>query len=150
MKVYAGTRIPTTTMRRHHYTNILQFPILFTLWCINFLNSSIAFSGGSTGFEGSQFQIPSKQKRKEEKILMTTVPTRPLMPPFPDGLCGGRLVTIPPSEHYLLDTNLSGNTLLLPPRDIQVWLPPDYDKYPDMRFPVLYTHDGQNAMYVHL
>lgn len=51
-------------------------------------------------------------------------PQRPLAPPFPDGLNNGRLVTLPPSEHYLLDSNLSGNTLLLPPRDIQVWLPP--------------------------
>ena len=26
------------------------------------------------------------------------------------------IVTLPPSAHYLLDTNISGNTLLLPPR----------------------------------
>ncbi len=73
-------------------------------------------------------------------------PQRQLAPPFPDGLCNGRLITLPPSEHYLLDKNLSGNTLLLPPRDIQVWLPPDYDKFPAMKFPVLYCHDGQNAL----
>lgn len=77
---------------------------------------------------------------------MLSSPRRPLAPPFPDGLCNGRLVTLPPSEHYLLDSNISGNRLLLPPRDIQVWLPPDYDNHPDMRFPVLYCHDGQNAM----
>ena len=84
-----------------------------------------------------------KQQINEDLILP---PQRELAPPFPDGLCSGRLITLPPSEHYLLDTNLSGNTLLLPPRDIQVWLPPDYDKHPDMKFPVLYCHDGQNAI----
>ena len=73
-------------------------------------------------------------------------PQRPLTPPFPDGLCNGRLVTLPPSDHYQLDANLSGNTILLPPRDITVWLPPHYDQYPTMKFPVLYCHDGQNAM----
>ena len=83
-----------------------------------------------------------KQESNEETIL----PYRQLTPPFPDGLCNGRLMTIPPSEHYLLDSNLSGNTLLLPPRDIQVWLPPDYDKHPTMKFPTLYCHDGQNAI----
>lgn len=76
-------------------------------------------------------------------------PIRELKAPFPDGLNGGRLVTIPPSQHYNLnDNNNKGilGTNLLPPRDISVWLPPDYDKYPTMHFPVLYVHDGQNAM----
>lgn len=73
-------------------------------------------------------------------------PTRPLEPPFPDGLNKGRIVTLPPSDHFLLDRKLSGNSLLLPPRDILVWLPPDYDLHPDMSFPVLYCHDGQNAI----
>lgn len=30
------------------------------------------------------------------------------------------------------------------PREVQVWLPPDYDKEPERRYPVLYLHDGQN------
>jgi enterochelin esterase-like enzyme len=29
-------------------------------------------------------------------------------------------------------------------RDVDVWLPPGYDKAPDKRYPVLYMHDGQN------
>ncbi len=86
-----------------------------------------------------------KQQKYDDQDLLRA-PKRQLSPPFPNGLCNGRLVTLPPSEHYLLDTNLSGNTLLLPPRDVQVWLPPDYDKYPNMEFPVLYCHDGQNAI----
>ncbi|MBV9761320.1 MAG: alpha/beta hydrolase [Acidobacteriaceae bacterium] len=30
------------------------------------------------------------------------------------------------------------------PRDVIVYLPPDYDSSPDRRYPVLYLHDGQN------
>jgi predicted alpha/beta superfamily hydrolase len=29
-------------------------------------------------------------------------------------------------------------------RNIDVWLPPGYDRYPSKRFPVVYMHDGQN------
>ena len=72
-------------------------------------------------------------------------PVRELKAPFPNGLNGGRMVTLPPSKHYDIKNGVSGN-LILPPRDISVWLPSDYDKYPDMHFPVLYVHDGQNAM----
>jgi predicted alpha/beta superfamily hydrolase len=32
----------------------------------------------------------------------------------------------------------------LPPRDVIVYLPPNYDKEPSARYPVLYMHDGQN------
>lgn len=107
--------------------------LLLSLLTISAIQSSMAYTGGKSG----QFQDKSKE------IIS---PQRPLTPPFPDGLNNGRLVTLPPSEHYLLDTNLSGNTLLLPPRDIQVWLPKDYDLYPSTKFPVLYCHDGQNAI----
>ena len=30
------------------------------------------------------------------------------------------------------------------PRNLIVWVPPDYMKYPDKRYPVLYMNDGQN------
>jgi predicted alpha/beta superfamily hydrolase len=33
----------------------------------------------------------------------------------------------------------------LKPRDVAVWLPPDYDADPTRRYPVLYMHDGQNC-----
>ena len=29
------------------------------------------------------------------------------------------------------------------PRDVLVWLPKGYEKYPQKKFPVLYMHDGQ-------
>jgi len=38
--------------------------------------------------------------------------------------------------------NIPGNDLQ--PRDLVVWLPPEYDENPDRSFPVLYMHDGQN------
>lgn len=38
--------------------------------------------------------------------------------------------------------NFNGKGLV--PRDVVVWLPPDYDEKPDKKFPVLYMHDGQN------
>ncbi len=38
--------------------------------------------------------------------------------------------------------NVSGTGVR--PRDIVIWLPPDYYKNPDERYPVLYMHDGQN------
>jgi enterochelin esterase-like enzyme len=71
-------------------------------------------------------------------------PTRKLTYPFPNGICGGTVVTIPPSDTYAIDVDLAGNTLFLTPRPIDVWLPPNYSD--QARYPVLYCHDGQNAM----
>jgi enterochelin esterase-like enzyme len=75
---------------------------------------------------------------------------RTLTPPFPNGLCGGRIITIPPEDTYGIDVNLAninlGGDLILPPRDIRVWLPPDYSETSTNRHPVLYVHDGNNAM----
>ncbi len=42
-------------------------------------------------------------------------------------------------DHY---ENLAWEGLL--PRDVVIWLPPEYDENPEKRFPVLYMHDGQN------
>jgi predicted alpha/beta superfamily hydrolase len=39
---------------------------------------------------------------------------------------------------------LKGDDIL--PRDIIVWLPPDYEKNKKQRYPVVYMHDGQNIM----
>lgn len=89
---------------------------------------------------------PATTTRTERAIYQLKTPVRQLQPPFPDGLNGGRLVTLPPSEHYKQSNNQSGNSFILPPRDIKVWIPAEYDKHPDMKFPVLYCHDGQNAV----
>lgn len=87
----------------------------------------------------------SNNKKNKRKHLY--IPTRKLMPPFPDGPCGGEMVTLDPSLTFDIDVRLSGNTLLLPPRPIHVWLPPGYDpnKQPS-GYPTLYCHDGQNAV----
>lgn len=33
------------------------------------------------------------------------------------------------------------------PRDVWIWVPPDYQHNPEDRFPVIYMHDGQNLFY---
>jgi pimeloyl-ACP methyl ester carboxylesterase len=74
---------------------------------------------------------------------------RQLAPPFPNGPCGGEVITIPPEDTYAIDVNLAnvnlGGDLILPPRPIHVWLPPSYKTGND-KHPVLYCHDGQNAL----
>mmetsp|Transcript_16859 Transcript_16859/g.34761 ORF Transcript_16859/g.34761 Transcript_16859/m.34761 type:complete len:416 (-) Transcript_16859:31-1278(-) len=87
--------------------------------------------------------IPSIQK-------ITPPPRRPLTPPFPNGLCGGTVLNIAPEETFGVDVNLAninvlGDMVLLP-RTIQIWLPPGYDEADEVGHPVLYVHDGQNAM----
>lgn len=89
----------------------------------------------------------------------TKIPT----PPFPDGPCSGRIVTIPGETLYnnkqkdnnsIFDTVLKSNPfvtswegLSLPKRDINVWLPREYDlmEFQKENFPILYCHDGQNG-----
>mmetsp|Transcript_5219 Transcript_5219/g.9947 ORF Transcript_5219/g.9947 Transcript_5219/m.9947 type:complete len:451 (+) Transcript_5219:93-1445(+) len=127
----------------------------------------------NTNIIGSSGIIARNKERLEQQMLMaqkksptiTTsrrrlsfkVPSRELQPPFPDGLNGGRLVTLPADYYFSSSTTSTSNVfapsigssfLLSPPRDIHVWLPPQYDEYPnqDIRFPVLYCHDGQNAI----
>lgn len=77
------------------------------------------------------------------KIVPNKIPQRPLTAPFPNGLNKGRLVTLPPSLHFA-----SSDQDLLPPRDVYVWLPSHYDDpvHATTKFPVLYCHDGQNAI----
>ena len=100
---------------------------------------------------------------------------RRLSPPFPNGLCGGSLVVLPPEQTYgytaednayltaaasLLRSGGDGDggggadavnvdaatSLLLPPRPITVWLPPSYEASGRKRHRVIYVHDGQNAI----
>jgi hypothetical protein len=85
---------------------------------------------------------------------------RPLAPPFPNGPCGGKVITLPRVDLFsgqkdngnpLLNFNLnpfsSLENAVLPPRDIKVWLPKEYHfpEYSRQRFPVLYCHDGQTG-----
>jgi len=109
----------------------------------NPMSSSLHAVSLVTGRVISPIKHRTYTSKSREHNIIGNIPTRPLAPPFPDGLNKGRIVTLPPSEHYLIDKNQNS---LLPPRDISVWLPPDYDLHPNMKFPVLYCHDGQNAI----
>jgi len=117
---------------------------------------------------------------------------RPLRPPFPNGSCGGTVITLPRNKLFpglqgsgsssggivssssssgsggsggdgsslpFLNLNLnlpqiqnpfssSLENAVLPPRDVKVWLPKEYSmrEYRKERFPILYCHDGQNAI----
>ena len=81
-----------------------------------------------------RFSAPPPSRSSKKKLY---IPRRELTPPFPDGLCGGELIT--------LDDNLPVNNWLLPPRPIKVWIPPGYDPQKNF-YPTLYCHDGQNAV----
>lgn len=86
-----------------------------------------------------------------QRLRVLHPPKRALTPPFPDGPCGGTVVTLPLQETHWDGANpLSGTgALMLPPRPILVWLPPDYEAGPGgikKNHPVLYCHDGQNAI----
>ena len=79
--------------------------------------------------------------------------SRPLLPPFPNGVCSGKVVTLPSDDLYSAKGSpfnplSSLENILLPPRDVKVWMPAEYNKpeFRSHRFPVLYCHDGQNAM----
>ena len=89
-----------------------------------------------------------QQNVRAKRKVPPIVPRRPLEPPFPNGPCGGTVLTIPPEETFGIDVNLAtvniGGDFILPPRPLKVWLPPDYQNA--SQHPTLYVHDGQNAM----
>lgn len=112
---------------------MVAFSSVTTLWFL--------FSGIPTPANALLSSRSYNNKRSSDQVH-SDVPNRRLSPPFPNGPCGGKLVTLPKEDTYGISERLSGNTFLLPPRDISVWLPPDYHT----QHPVLYTHDGQNCM----
>ena len=102
-----------------------------------------AFVGNDNGKGGSSSLQPSNTEQRKLVVRQHS-----LEPPFPNGLCGGAIITVPPEETFGIDVNLAninlGGSLVLPPRELRVWLPPDYQE--GDRHPTLYVHDGQNAM----
>lgn len=143
---------------------------------VNAADTTISTKGGIFNIKGKR--APSEDRsiqnaarnnatgKYPSTIRAFKVPSRELQPPFPDGLNGGRLVTLPADYYFpstppttsastsstsTSSTNVAssiGSSFLLPPREISVWLPPQYDMCPnDVRFPVLYCHDGQNAIH---
>jgi len=87
--------------------------------------------------------LVSSSNNKKKVVNHKNIPTRRLSPPFPNGPCGGSIVILPKEDTFGISEQLNGNTFVLPPRDVQVWLPPGYNQ---QQHPVLYTHDGQNCM----
>eukprot|EP00537_Pseudo-nitzschia_pungens_P000339 CAMPEP_0172358456 /NCGR_PEP_ID=MMETSP1060-20121228/2764_1 /TAXON_ID=37318 /ORGANISM="Pseudo-nitzschia pungens, Strain cf. cingulata" /LENGTH=426 /DNA_ID=CAMNT_0013079675 /DNA_START=216 /DNA_END=1493 /DNA_ORIENTATION=+ len=85
-----------------------------------------------------------------QRVTLAPPPRLPLRPPFPNGLCGGTILDIAPEETFGVDVNLANFNLMgdmvLLPRTIRIWLPPGYDENDEVGHPVLYVHDGQNAM----
>jgi len=77
-------------------------------------------------------------------------------PRFPDGPGDGTLLDI--GDAFRSNTNNDNQlfnavlnpfkTLLIPSRSVKVWLPPKYydQSNKERRYPVLYCHDGQNAV----
>ncbi|KAL7476087.1 hypothetical protein ACHAW6_001966 [Cyclotella cf. meneghiniana] len=107
----------------------------------------------------SHTNVSEIQSYNQKQQLSSKVPKKPPTPPFPDGPCNGRIVTIPGEELYKEENNsfLNSNVLnlfsswedvVLPRRNVNVWLPREYDlqQYLEQRFPILYCHDGQNVM----
>lgn len=92
--------------------------------------------------------LPPSQRQKQ---FAKKIPT----PPFPDGPNNGRIVIIPGEELYKSSNNVlsafnpftSFENLVLPRRDVTVWLPREYDseEFGAESFPILYCHDGQNG-----
>ena len=84
--------------------------------------------------------MPSSQQQRALSNKSIYHADRPLSPPFPNGSCGGSVVTLP-RDLWSTD-NLpfpSFGNLVLPPRDVKVWLPKEYH-LPEFRyhkFPVL-------------
>ena len=121
--------------------------------------SSISTSSLSAAKDGVTADVPRPRRRRSIKsaALEQQQPRRRrLSPPFPNGLCGGSLVVLPPEQTYgyneednaYLTAASSGDatSILLPPRPISVWLPPSYEASGRKRHRVIYVHDGQNAI----
>jgi enterochelin esterase-like enzyme len=100
---------------------------------------------------------PLRPFSPNKKTTKWHIPHRKLSYPFPNGRCGGTVITIPAKDTYGIDVNLAKvnvGGIVLPPRDIQVWLPPNYQQPNQQgeegrrrrRHPVLYVHDGENSM----
>ena len=125
------------------------------------MSSELSTYRGSADKRGGMARRRLREWRRASRGASASAVSRPLAPPFPNGLCGGTVVTLPPelTYGYTEDDNaliaaatsggdISAGSILLPPRPIDVWLPPSYDPTgkSGKRHPVLYVHDGQNAI----
>jgi enterochelin esterase-like enzyme len=122
------------------------------------MKSSLQSQSGSR-ITGRNVRVPSlsrpagartKLSPETRRIRIPREPQRELRPPFPNGPCGGTVLEIAPQDTFGVDVNLANinvmGDLVLLPRTIQIWLPPGYADGDGEGHPVLYCHDGQNAM----
>jgi len=142
MMEYYLTNLLPGIMRHISVPSISQFTTLLLL----LMTMSILLQHSSDA-------MSTMNKRTiSQKVISSSSSRRQLTPPFPSGLCGGTILDIGPEETFGVDVNLaningSGDMMLLP-RTIKIWLPPGYndnDCENEVRHPVLYVHDGQNA-----
>ena len=121
---------------------------------------------GFTHIDINDINTDSEQRRPSSSSSSYHV-ERPLSPPFPNGPCDGTVINIPqqdlfPSQRRARSNSNNGilpflnnnwdlsssyENAILPPRDVKVWLPREYQSNENhsLRFPVLYCHDGQNG-----
>jgi len=137
------TNLLPVVMRHISVTSISQFTTLLLL----LMTMSILLQHSSDAMS-----TMNKRTIPPQKVVSSSSSRRQLTPPFPSGLCGGTILDIGPEETFgvavnLANINSSGDMMLLP-RTIKIWLPPGYNDNNcenEVRHPVLYVHDGQNA-----
>jgi len=143
MMQYYMTNLLPVVMRHISVTSISQFTTLLLL----LMTMSILLQHSSDAMS-----TMNKRTIPPQKVVSPSSSRRQLTPPFPSGLCGGTILDIGPEETFgvavnLANINSSGDMMLLP-RTIKIWLPPGYNDNNcenEVRHPVLYVHDGQNA-----
>lgn len=132
---------------------------LFVWACVLFISLHINERNLSSLFAYAYTSSMPVQRTSQSTPRHHDHDERPLTPPFPNGPCDGTVITLPrrdlfpgQSDSNNLLPNLRINpfssleNVVLPPRDVKVWLPQMYHQNRNQRFPVLYCHDGQNAM----
>ena len=84
-------------------------------------------------------------------MIMGTIALAQPAPPCP-GIGNNADYFAIPQEQQTTTSQITGDvryfndfqSKYVAPRNIEVWLPPDYEKHPEKKYPVLYMHDGQN------
>mmetsp|Transcript_8735 Transcript_8735/g.18346 ORF Transcript_8735/g.18346 Transcript_8735/m.18346 type:complete len:423 (-) Transcript_8735:69-1337(-) len=139
---------------------------LFLLTMLASWDRSLSYTSSSNPIKSRRSNVESKSSAERDSLSRrrgpSALPERstqhlsPLSPPFPNGQCGGTVITLPAEEMYstkgdgllsVLSLPATVSNFMLTPRDISVWLPKEYDfvEFKRVDFPVLYCHDGQNA-----
>lgn len=129
---------------------MLYTTLMMSLYSSQALSSQAFISNIHTFRDVKDPMEIDRNKRFGDKRTKGVISKRivaPPLPPFPNGVCGGKIVSISPTEINVPEkTFLPSTNIFLPPRPIEVWLPPTYLDSDETHHPVLYVHDGQNAI----